>query len=130
MSAEANIQVEDRVKAEDLLYAHMFHGGEGKIKAIALGIAIPGCAAGTAAPRAPAPQIPYTELKSGQDEADDLDALEQELLASERDLDAQLTRQDRFASPPPHRRRPPLPLRYTVCRKAPIPGASSSSSPC
>jgi protein TonB len=34
------IRLDDKLKAEDLLYSHMFHGGEGKIKAIALGVAI------------------------------------------------------------------------------------------
>ena len=33
------MQLEEKRKAEELLYAHMFHGGETKIKAIALGIA-------------------------------------------------------------------------------------------
>jgi protein TonB len=33
------IQLEEKRKAEELLYSHMFHGGETKIKAIALGIA-------------------------------------------------------------------------------------------
>lgn len=33
------IQLEEKRKAEELLYSHMFHGSETKIKAIALGIA-------------------------------------------------------------------------------------------
>ena len=35
-----SLPLEDKVKAEDLLYAHMFHGGEGKAKGIAVGIAV------------------------------------------------------------------------------------------
>jgi protein TonB len=34
------IQLEEKRKAEELLYAHMFHGGETKIKSIAVGIAV------------------------------------------------------------------------------------------
>jgi protein TonB len=41
MSAETkSIQLDEKLRAEDLLYSHMFHGGEGKIKAIAVGIAV------------------------------------------------------------------------------------------
>lgn len=39
MSAETNLRLDEKLKAEDLLYTHLFHGGERKIKAIALGIA-------------------------------------------------------------------------------------------
>jgi protein TonB len=35
-----SIRLEKKLKAEDLLYAHMFHTGEGKVKAIALGVAL------------------------------------------------------------------------------------------
>jgi protein TonB len=35
----SEIQLEDKYEAEDLLYAHLFHTGEGKIKWIAFGIA-------------------------------------------------------------------------------------------
>jgi protein TonB len=38
MSAELNLGAEERIAAEDVLYATMFHEGEGKIKAIAFGI--------------------------------------------------------------------------------------------
>jgi protein TonB len=42
MSADesSTFQSEDRLRAEDLLYAEMFHTGEGKIKWIAFGIAV------------------------------------------------------------------------------------------
>lgn len=41
MSADGNksLQIDDRLRAEDLLYAEMFHSGEGKIKWIAFGVA-------------------------------------------------------------------------------------------
>jgi protein TonB len=39
MSVRSHVQLEDRARAKDLLYAQMSHGGEGRIKAIALGIA-------------------------------------------------------------------------------------------
>lgn len=41
MSAEMKaMQLDEKLKAEELLYAHMFHTGEGKVKAIALSIAV------------------------------------------------------------------------------------------
>jgi protein TonB len=40
VSAEANAQVTSRATAEDMLYSHMFHTGEGKIKAWAFGVAL------------------------------------------------------------------------------------------
>jgi protein TonB len=42
MSAEETpaIQTQDRLRAEDLLYAELFHTGEGKIKWIAFGVAV------------------------------------------------------------------------------------------
>jgi protein TonB len=40
MSAETNTKADDQLDTQALLYSHMFHEGEGKIKWMALGVAI------------------------------------------------------------------------------------------